>query len=155
MFSIEQIMLAHSKVKTGGDFPQYAEEIKQLGVTYYETYVVDGHTDFFGANSYRITSPAKYPDQAISTECNTDAFKLDLMSHQRFWQIVASDNTLNRRRKRFCQQYNNPQADKEEQEACKKHRILNYYGFCFFFILILANGKKILPVSPGLGEQKE
>ena len=83
MFSIEQIMLAHSKVKTGEDFPQYAEEIKQLGVTYYETYVVDGHTDFFGANSYRITSPAKYPDQAISTECNTDAFKLDLMSHQR------------------------------------------------------------------------
>ena len=45
MFTIEQIQSAHSKVKSGADFPKYIQEIKALGVTSYETYVEDGRTD--------------------------------------------------------------------------------------------------------------
>ena len=42
MFSMEQITQAHSKVKSGAGFPAYIAEIKQLGVTSYETHVSDG-----------------------------------------------------------------------------------------------------------------
>ena len=37
MFTVEQIELAHSKVKTGADFPKYIKEIKQMGVIGFET----------------------------------------------------------------------------------------------------------------------
>ena len=39
MFTAEQIKAAHSKVKSGADFPGYIKEIKALGVTHYEAYV--------------------------------------------------------------------------------------------------------------------
>jgi Protein of unknown function (DUF1398) len=50
MFTVEQIKAAHSKVKSGADFPNYIHEIKELGVIYYEAFVIDGHTDFYGEN---------------------------------------------------------------------------------------------------------
>lgn len=34
MFTVEQIKTAHSKVKSGADFPAYIQDIKKLGVTY-------------------------------------------------------------------------------------------------------------------------
>ena len=46
MFTQEQISSSHSKVKSGAGFPAYINELKQLGVTHYETFVADGHTDF-------------------------------------------------------------------------------------------------------------
>ncbi len=45
MFILDQIEAAHSKVKSGADFPEYIKELKQFGVTSYETFVSDGHTD--------------------------------------------------------------------------------------------------------------
>lgn len=36
MFTTEQIHAAHSKVKSGADFPNYIRDLKQLGVVYYE-----------------------------------------------------------------------------------------------------------------------
>lgn len=47
MFTVEQIKTAHSKVKTGADFAAYIQELKYIGVTYYETSLSDGHTDFY------------------------------------------------------------------------------------------------------------
>jgi hypothetical protein len=57
MFTTQQISAAHSKVKSGADFPAYIREIKTLGVTYYETFVADGHIDYYGANNYKATTP--------------------------------------------------------------------------------------------------
>ena len=44
MFTIDQIKEAHSKVKSGADFPQYVQDLIKLGVIHYTTYVRDGHT---------------------------------------------------------------------------------------------------------------
>lgn len=82
MFTVEQIKTAHSKVKSGADFPAYIQDLKKLGVTYYETFVADGHTDYYGANNYKTTSPAKYPDLAIAETSNEEQFKSDLKAHQ-------------------------------------------------------------------------
>ena len=77
-----QIKAAHEKVKSGIDFPAYINEIKQLGVLKYETFVSDGHTDFFGINDYRTSSPAKYDALKISEPSKADQFKPDLKAHQ-------------------------------------------------------------------------
>jgi uncharacterized protein YbcV (DUF1398 family) len=82
MFTVEQIKAVHSKVKSGADFPLYIQDVKKLGVTYYETYVTDGHTDYYGENDYKTTSPSKYEPLTIASECNKVQFKGDLKEHQ-------------------------------------------------------------------------
>ena len=73
MFTIEQIKTAHSKVKSGSDFPVYIKEIKKLGLIYYDTFVSDGHTDFFGVSDFKISSTAKYSTLSIAETCGGSA----------------------------------------------------------------------------------
>ena len=82
MFTIAQIRAAHSKVKSGRDFPAYIKEIKALGVTRYETYVTDGHTDYHADDNYTATSPARYAPLVIAAAHNIEAFKAELLAHQ-------------------------------------------------------------------------
>lgn len=82
MVTLEQIKTAHSKVKSGADFPAYIKEIKELGVTYYEYFVTNGQTEFYGANNDIITSPAQYASLTIASIPNEKQFKADLIAHQ-------------------------------------------------------------------------
>lgn len=82
MFTVEQIKAAHSKVTSGADFPAYIKEIKGLGVTHYETYVTDGHIDYYGANNHSVKVFAKYDALEIAETCDHKQFKSDLKAHQ-------------------------------------------------------------------------
>lgn len=82
MFTVEQIKVAHSKVKSGADFPSYIQEIKALGVTHYEAYVADGHIDYHGANDYTAKVPAKYDPLVIAGTPKSEKFKAELVAHQ-------------------------------------------------------------------------
>ena len=82
MFTLEQIKTAHRKVKSGMDFPAYIQDIKELGVISYETFVNDGHTNYYGAVDHQISSPAKYNPLLIADISDGDQFKTDLKAHQ-------------------------------------------------------------------------
>lgn len=82
MFTVEQIKVAHSKVKSGADFPSYIQEIKSIGVTHYEAYVTDGHTDYHGGSNHTATVPAMYEPLAIADILQTEKFKTELLAHQ-------------------------------------------------------------------------
>lgn len=81
MFTAEQIKQAHGKVKSGADFPAYIQEIKEMGVTNYECYVTDGHTDYHGENHTAKVGP-KYDSLNIADEPNVAEFKSELKAHQ-------------------------------------------------------------------------
>ncbi|MCR9064373.1 MAG: DUF1398 domain-containing protein [Cytophagales bacterium] len=82
MFTIDQIRTAHSKVKSGADFPSYIKEIKSLGVTHYEAYVSDGHIDYHGANNYTVVVPAKFDNLLVADTPQREEFKRELIAHQ-------------------------------------------------------------------------
>ncbi len=82
MFTVEQIKAAHSKVKSGADFPSYIQEIKSLGVTHYEAYVGDGHIDYHGDNNFVAKVPAKYEPLEIADTSKGEEFKAELAAHQ-------------------------------------------------------------------------
>ena len=82
MFTIEQILNAHSKVRSGADFPAYIGEIEQLGVTGYDAFVTDGHTVYQGADGYQAATKAKYEPLTIAATANVAQFKADLLAHQ-------------------------------------------------------------------------
>jgi uncharacterized protein YbcV (DUF1398 family) len=82
MFTVEQIKEAHSKVKSGADFPAYIQEIKALGVIHYEAYVSDGHIDYHGYNDYTVKVPAKYTSLVVVDSTDSELFKIELKAHQ-------------------------------------------------------------------------
>lgn len=83
MFTVEQIKQAHEKVKSGADFPRYIQEIKALGVTAFDTWVKDSHTEYFGENHYHISSQPQYKELTIALESQSEQFTNYLKSHQR------------------------------------------------------------------------
>jgi uncharacterized protein YbcV (DUF1398 family) len=82
MFTIQEITAAHRKVKSGADFPAYIQDIKKLGVTQYETFVDDGHTNYYGQNEHSTSTLARYAVLPVSEEVNAAQFKIDLKAHQ-------------------------------------------------------------------------
>lgn len=82
MFTIQQIKLAHSKVKSGADFPKYMQDIITLGVTSFETFVFDNHTDYFGNENFQTSSEVFSETLKVEDFCNIEQFKSDLKLHQ-------------------------------------------------------------------------
>ncbi|WP_026450041.1 DUF1398 domain-containing protein [Aequorivita capsosiphonis] len=83
MFTIEAIELALSKTKSGAEFPKYIKEIKGMGVTAFETWVEDGHTNYFGKNEYQTESTPKYDTLTIATKSDKVKFSQYLKIHQK------------------------------------------------------------------------
>lgn len=82
MFTVEQIKAAHSRVKSGADFPKYIQEIRQLGVIAFETWVVDSHTEYFGKGGYQTTSKPMYENLVIMCNSDKEKFNHYLKIHQ-------------------------------------------------------------------------
>lgn len=82
MFAIDQIDSAHSKVKSGAEFPKYIQEIKEMGVIAFETRVMDSVTRYFGENGFTTVSKAKYEALGIAADCDKERFIHCLKRHQ-------------------------------------------------------------------------
>lgn len=82
MFTLQDIKTAHSKVKSGADFPKYIQELKLLGVVSYENHVSDGHTQYHGQEGFNITSEAKYASLSIANTSAIETLKHSLVIHQ-------------------------------------------------------------------------
>ncbi len=48
----------------------------------YETFVADGHTEYYGENDFKAVAPGKYEPIFVFDTCNADQFKTDLKAHQ-------------------------------------------------------------------------
>jgi len=82
MFTIAQIKEAHDKVKSGADFPKYIQDLINLGVIGYDTFVADGHVEYFGADNYRTTATETYATLTVATSANKERFIEFLVMHQ-------------------------------------------------------------------------
>lgn len=82
MFTIAQIKEAHSKVKSGADFPQYIQDLIQLGVQGYDTFVNDGHIEYFGGDNFRATATETYDAISVAPLANKERFIEFLVMHQ-------------------------------------------------------------------------
>ena len=82
MFQLTDIKQAHLKVKSGADFPNYVQDLINLGVEKYDTYVNDGHSLFLGVNNYQVQTDAKYSSLHIANESDSKTFQHYLKIHQ-------------------------------------------------------------------------
>lgn len=82
MFTLQQISTIHSKVKSGADFPNYVQELKTIGMSYYDAFVADGHTDYFDTDHRKLASPPKYNALHVADVADRICFKKKLKRHQ-------------------------------------------------------------------------
>ena len=82
MFTNAQIKEAHSKVKSGADFPQYIQDLIQLGVQGYDTFVNDGHIEYFGGDNFRAIATETYKAISVAPSANKERFIEFLVMHQ-------------------------------------------------------------------------
>lgn len=82
MFTVAQIKTAHSQVKSGEDFPAYIQAIKKLGITAFETWVSDSHTQYFGDADYQTASEPMYEELLIADVYQKEPFEYALKIHQ-------------------------------------------------------------------------
>ncbi len=82
MFTLQQLKVAHAKVRTGADFPRYVQEIKQLGLLRYEFMVADGSFVYYGSGGYKVSREASYASLVISPVASEDALRHTIAIHQ-------------------------------------------------------------------------
>lgn len=82
MFTIDQIKAAHEKVKSGADFPNYIQDLINLGVKGYDTIVSDGHVSYLGDKDFTATTDKKYDTLTINPIANKERFIEFLVMHQ-------------------------------------------------------------------------
>jgi len=82
MFTIAQINEAHSRVESGADFPVYIQDLIELGVKGYDTFVNDGHVEYIGADNFRVAATDTYENITIAPSANKERFIEFLVMHQ-------------------------------------------------------------------------
>ena len=82
MFTLDQIHQASAKVKSGADFPRFVIDLKSLGITHYENFVIDGHTKYYGWNNFSVEDKAKYEPFNVSDESSAVNLKHAITIHQ-------------------------------------------------------------------------
>src|SRR5690348_2914908 len=66
MFTIQQINDLHDRLGNMETFAQYVRALKSIGVETFDSYLSDGHSEFFGIDGYTVASPAAHEQLSIA-----------------------------------------------------------------------------------------
>lgn len=83
MFTLEHIDALHARLGSAKTFPDYVRALHALGVERYESFLADGHSEYFGQGGYRLVSPAVHELFPIAEASQRDAFVEHLRQHER------------------------------------------------------------------------
>ncbi len=83
MFTIEQINDLHARLGSARTLPEYVLALKGLGVERYDSYLADGHSEYFGRGGHRVVSPPVHEVLPVAETGQGEAFLQHLRSHER------------------------------------------------------------------------
>jgi len=66
MFTIQQINDLHDRLGEMESFPHFVWALNSLGVETYDSYLTDGHSEYFGIDGYTVKSPAAHEKLSIA-----------------------------------------------------------------------------------------
>jgi uncharacterized protein YbcV (DUF1398 family) len=83
MFAIEQIKDLHSQLVSARTLPEYVQALKALGVDCYDSYLDDGHSEYFGRGGLRAVSPPTHELFPVAESGQRETFLQHLGRHKR------------------------------------------------------------------------
>jgi len=81
MFTLEQINDIHDRLGHAEMLPQYLEALRSIGVDYYDSFVTDGHSEYFGKDDHTVISPPVHERLTIAETSNRESFLKHLDLH--------------------------------------------------------------------------
>jgi uncharacterized protein YbcV (DUF1398 family) len=82
MFTLEQINDIHARVGKAATFPEYVSALNALGVEKCDSYLTDGHSEYFGKNGERVDSLPVHEELIIAGRSNRESFLDHLKLHE-------------------------------------------------------------------------
>ena len=83
MFTIEQIEELHERLGNAETLADYVRSLSALGVTRYDSFVANGHSEYLGNDAHRVVSHAVHEEMTIAEHSDHDAFADHLRRHER------------------------------------------------------------------------
>lgn len=83
MFTLEQIHDLHFRLGRAATLFEYMRALSALGVDSYDSYLTDGHSEYFGERGYTVVSAATHPPLPIAEKTNREDFLKHLQRHER------------------------------------------------------------------------
>lgn len=82
MSTITDIETAQSKIASAADFPQFVQDLKNMGIQQFSTIVENSQSIYWLAGGKPIVSEVKYAPLPLTYETDVDAFMTRLKMHQ-------------------------------------------------------------------------
>src|SRR5689334_1975095 len=82
MFTIEQIDDIHARLGNAETLADYVRALHAIGVEKYDSYLTDGHSEYFGKQGHKVSSPAVHDKLSIADTSNKEIFLEDLKLHE-------------------------------------------------------------------------
>lgn len=82
MFTIEQIDELHDRLGSAKTFPEYVRALKALGVERSDSYLADGHSEYFAQGGHRVVSPAEHEVLPVAETGQRETFLQHLRRHE-------------------------------------------------------------------------
>lgn len=81
MFTIEQINDLHHRLGNAETLLEYVRALNAIGVEKYDSYLTDGHSEYFGKDGHKVISPAANEVLAIAETSDKEGFLKHLELH--------------------------------------------------------------------------
>ncbi|MEP6988862.1 MAG: DUF1398 family protein [Chloroflexota bacterium] len=74
MFTIEQINDIHDRLGNVETLADYLRALHAIGVETYDSYLTDGHSEYFGKQGHTVTSPPAHEKLSVAETSNRESF---------------------------------------------------------------------------------
>jgi uncharacterized protein YbcV (DUF1398 family) len=81
VFTLAEIEELHARLGTATQLADYLRALAEIGVVRFESFLVDGHSEFFGNDGHRVVSAAHHEELAVAEVSDRDAFLEHLRRH--------------------------------------------------------------------------
>ena len=66
MFTLDQINDIHERLGKQATLPEYLRALNAIGVDKYDSFITDGHSEYFGKDNQKIVSPPVHKKLTIA-----------------------------------------------------------------------------------------
>lgn len=74
MFTLEQITDIHDRLGNSDTLGAYLGALRDIGVETYDSYIADGHSEYFGVDGQKLIGPAFHETFDIAETCDKEQF---------------------------------------------------------------------------------
>lgn len=82
MFTIEQINDLHARLGEAQTLVEYVRALKAIGVEKYDSYLTDGHSEYFGKRGHKVISAPAHDKLSIAEKSIRENFLKHLKLHE-------------------------------------------------------------------------